>query len=199
MQALYKIPSFDASGNVVATEKILVNTDDTNQRQTWDWIGMNIRANGWVPQLIEIKYLNQTVVNRTITIQFKMPPEVPQTNLIYGLLGADSAHALMNPEATVVDLAAQVGVAIPISSLDYVDPDTPDTTPGVESDWEVQGAPIGPPFGPTFHQWYEWTDKANGYELNATFVGKSGKRYITINTPQAAKKWAGTPMIWQGQ
>lgn len=199
MQCVYKQPSFDANGQVISTEVIVVNTDDVNQRQVWDWIGAQIGALGWAPQLIEIKYLTGKVVNRTITIQFKMPPEVPQTNLVFGLLGADSCECLTGPEAAVVDLGRQIGVAYDINELEYVDPDTVDTTPGVTSDWEQPGSPLGPPFGPTWASWFEWTDRAAGYELHSTYVGASGRRYLAIATPAAAKRKVSTPQIWKGQ
>lgn len=197
MQCVYTTPQFDANGQQTGVELIHVNTEDQDQRQIWDWIGQQVKAEGWAPQMIEVKYLTGKVVERSITIQYKMPSTVPQTNLVYGLLGADSAEALQNPEACVVSMGQQIGVAYDINSLHYQDPDTVDTTPGVESDWEVPGSPVGYPFGPAWKHWHEWTHAADGYQLHATYTGKSGARYIAIETPASAKKLTGTEMIWQ--
>lgn len=197
MQCTYKVPIFDAEGNHLGDELTHINTENVNQQQVWDWIGEQVDAEGWAPQMIVVKYLDGKIVNKTITIQFKMPETVESTNLVFGLLGADSCESLNNPEEAVVDMGRQIGVYYDINTLKYVDPDTVDTTPGVTSDWEVPGSPIGPPFGPAWKEWFEWTAQAQGYEMHSTFVGESGTRYIAILTPTGAKKTVTTEMIWQ--
>lgn len=182
MYADYTIYDFDADGRVVSRSVVPVDTDVQDNRQKWDWLATEIGASQWEPQR-SFGGLNQ------ITIQFRLPPEAPQTNLVAGLLGADAYATLHDPEGARIDLSLQLGRVVERKA--YVDPDT--GQPPIR-DWEVVGSPIGPPFEDASKRLFQfrWTSHKPGDSV----TGLSGTIYkleMLRTSP-----FSNTP-AWRGQ
>jgi len=166
MYVNYTLYDYNADGSIASKREVPVDTDVLDNQQKWDWIGKQIGALGWEPQ-----YVNN--YTPSIVIQFKMPPEVPNTNMVAGQIGADACGSMEHPRSAAIDLAFQLGrVILP---PEYIDPDTGNpTTP----DWEVAGSPIGPPFEDPIKRLYQW--KYTSHKEGDKYTGASGTVYQVV-------------------
>jgi len=163
MYVNYTIYDYNADGSIASKREVPVDTEVLDNRQKWDWIGVQIGAISWSPQFV-------SAYTDSIVIQYKMPPEVVNTNLVTGQIGADACSSIEHPRSCAIDVAFQLGnVILP---PEYIDPDTGNpSTP----DWEVAGSPIGPPFEDPIKKLYQF--KYTKHKEGDKYTGASGTVY----------------------